>query len=251
MGKQWKQWQTLGFRVPKPADSDCSHEFRRCLLLGRKAMTNLDSVLKSKNIILPTKVCRVMAMVFPVVMYECESWTLRRQSAEELMFSNCDTGEDSWESLGHQGGHTSQSWGKSTLNIHLKDWYWSYISNTLATWCGESTPWKTLWYWGRWRSGGKGNDRRWDGLMASLTKWTWIWANSGRQWRTGKPGGLQSTGSQRVGHELSNWTTTKRSAIHDKLSVNVPCVFDRISVLYQDTSFCAFLFYFFFFSVHF
>ena len=82
------------------ADGDCSHEIKRCLLLGRKVMTNLDSVLKSRDITLPTKVHVVKAMVFPVVMYGCESWTIKL-SAQELMLLNC--GEDSWESLGLQG----------------------------------------------------------------------------------------------------------------------------------------------------
>ena len=77
------------------ADGDCSLEIRRCLLLGRKAMTNLDSVLKSRDITLPTKVHIVKAMVFPVVMYSCESWTVKRQSAKELMPSNRGAGEDS------------------------------------------------------------------------------------------------------------------------------------------------------------
>ena len=77
------------------ADGDCSHEIRRCLLLGRKAMTNLDSILKSRDITLPTKVHLVKAMVFPVVMYGCESWTMKRLSAKELMLLNYDAGEDS------------------------------------------------------------------------------------------------------------------------------------------------------------
>ena len=79
MGKQWKQWQTfffLGSRIT--ADGGCSHEIKRCLLLGRKAMTNLDSILKSRDITLPTKVCLVKAMVFPVVMYGCESWIIKK-----------------------------------------------------------------------------------------------------------------------------------------------------------------------------
>ena len=75
------------------ADGDCSHEIERCLLLGRKVMTNLDSILKSRDITLPTKVCLVKAMLFPVVMYGCESWTVKK--AEELMLLNCDVGEDS------------------------------------------------------------------------------------------------------------------------------------------------------------
>ena len=79
MGKQWKQCQTLFFGGSKiTADGDCSHEIKRCLLLGRKVMTNLDSILKSRDITLPTKVCLVKAMVFPVVMYGCESWTVKK-----------------------------------------------------------------------------------------------------------------------------------------------------------------------------
>ena len=73
----------------------CSHEIKRRLHLGRKAMTNLDSVLKSKDLTLPTNVLIVKAMVFPVIMYRCESWTIRRLSTEELMFSNCAAGKDS------------------------------------------------------------------------------------------------------------------------------------------------------------
>ena len=78
MGKQWKQWLTLFFWAPKSLQMDCSHEIKRRLLLGRKVMTNLDSILKSNDITLPTKVCLVKAMVFPVVMYGCESWTIKK-----------------------------------------------------------------------------------------------------------------------------------------------------------------------------
>ena len=74
------------------ADGDCSHEIKRRLLLGRKVMTNLDSVVKSRDITLPTKVCLVKAMVFPVVMYGCESWTIRNLSAKELILS-CGVGK--------------------------------------------------------------------------------------------------------------------------------------------------------------
>ena len=77
------------------ADGDCSHEIKRRFLLGRKAMTHLDSILKSRDITLPTKVHLVKAMVFPVVMYGCESWTIKKLSAEELMLLNCGVGEDS------------------------------------------------------------------------------------------------------------------------------------------------------------
>ena len=77
------------------ADGNCSHKMKRCLLLGRKAMINLGSILKSRDITLPTKVCLVKAMAFPIVMYGCESWTLRKLSPEEVMLLNCDVGEDS------------------------------------------------------------------------------------------------------------------------------------------------------------
>ena len=77
------------------ADGDCSHEIKRCLLLGRKVITNLGSILKRRNITLPTKVHLVKAMVFPVVMYGCESWTIKKMNTEELMLLNCGVGEDS------------------------------------------------------------------------------------------------------------------------------------------------------------
>ena len=98
---------------------------------------------------------------------------------------------------------------KSVLNIHWKDWCWSWNSNTLATWCEGLTPWKRPWCWERLKAGGEGNDRGWDGWMASPTQWTWIWVNSGSWGWTGSPGMLQSIGSQRVGHDWANelnWT---------------------------------------------
>ena len=81
MGKKWKQWQTLFFGLQITADGDCSHEIKRRLLLGRKVMTSLDSILKSRDIILPTKVRLVKSMVFPVVMYGCESWDYKESWA--------------------------------------------------------------------------------------------------------------------------------------------------------------------------
>ena len=77
------------------ADGDCSHEIKRCLLLGRKVMTNLDSIFKSRDITLPTNVSLVKAMIFPVVMYGCEIWTVKKLNTEELMVLNCGVGEDS------------------------------------------------------------------------------------------------------------------------------------------------------------
>ena len=96
MGKQWKRVAEFIFLGSKiTADGDCSHEIKRCLLLGRKVMTNLDSILKSRGITLPAKVRLVKAMVFPVVMYGCESWTIKKLSIKELMLLNCGVGEDS------------------------------------------------------------------------------------------------------------------------------------------------------------
>ena len=79
----------------------------------------------------------------------------------------------------------------------------SWRSNTLATWCKELTHWKRSWCWERLKAGGEGDDRGWDGWMASLTQWTWVWANTGRKWRTGKPGTWQSMGLQREGQDLA------------------------------------------------
>ena len=92
MGKQWKQQEIIFLSFKITANGDCSHEINRCLLLGRKAMANLDSILKSRDISLPTKVHTVKAMAFSVVMYVCKNWTI---SAEELMLLNCGVGENS------------------------------------------------------------------------------------------------------------------------------------------------------------
>ena len=85
MGKQWKEWETLFFFYSKiTTNGDCSQEIKRRLLLGRKVMTNLDSILKSRNITLPTKVHLVKGMVFPTVMYECESWTIKKAECQRI-----------------------------------------------------------------------------------------------------------------------------------------------------------------------
>ena len=97
----------------------------------------------------------------------------------------------------------SQSWRKSTLNTHWKDWYWSWSCNTLATWCQQQTHWKRPWCWERLKAGGEEGNRGWDRWMASPIQWTWTWANSGRWWGTGKPGMLQSMGLRRVRHDLA------------------------------------------------
>ena len=139
----------LGSKIT--VDGDWSHEIKRCLLLGRKAMTNLDSVLKSKDITLPTKVRLVKAMVFLVVMYGCESWTIKK--AERWRILNCGSREGSWESHGLQRDQISQSHRESVLSIHYKDWRWR--SNTLVTGCEGPT----YLCWERLKAGGKGENR--------------------------------------------------------------------------------------------
>ena len=119
------------------------------------------------------------------------------------MLVNCGVGEDSWESLGQQGDSTSPSWKKSVLNIHWKHWRWRWNSNCLATWWEELTHLKRPWFWEILKAG-EGENRGWDGWMASLTQWTWVWASSGNWWWTGKPGVLQSMRLQRVRHD---WVT--------------------------------------------
>ena len=108
----------LGSKIT--AGGDCSHETRRRLLLGRKVMTNLDGMLKSRDITLPTKVHIVKAMVFPVVMNSCESWTIKKQNTKAMRLSNRGDGENSCKSLGQQD-QTSQYQRKSTVNSHGKD----------------------------------------------------------------------------------------------------------------------------------
>ena len=97
------------------------------------------------------------------------------------MLLNCGVGEDSWESLGQQRDPTSPSSRKSVLNIHWKDWCWSWNSNTLASWW-ELTHLKRPWCWEKLKAGGEGDDRGWDGWVASPAQWTWVWVNSGSRW---------------------------------------------------------------------
>ena len=128
----------------------------------------------------------------------------RRLTAEEWMLLNYGVGGDSWESLGRQGDPTSPSQRRSVLNVHWKDWCWSWNSNPLATWCEELTHWKRPWCWEGFGGRREGDDRGWDGWMASPTRWTWVWVNSRSWWWTGRPGVLQFMGSQRFGHD---WVT--------------------------------------------
>ena len=160
----------LGSKIT--ADGNCSHEIKRCLLLGRKVMTNLDSIFKSRDITLPTKVHLVKAMVFPVVTYGCESWTVkkaehRRIDAFELW---C------WRRL-LRVPWTARRCNQSILKeispgCSLEGLMLSWNSNTLVTSCEELTHWKRPWCWEGLGAGGEGDDRGWDGWMASPTRWT-------------------------------------------------------------------------------
>ena len=149
------------------ADGDFSHEIKRCLFLGRRVMTNLYSILKSREITLSTKVHLVKAMVFPVVMCGCESWTIKKAEHQRI-----DAFElQCWRRL-LRVPWTARRSNQSILKeispgVHWKDWCWSWNCNTLATWCEELTHWKRPWCWERLRAGGEGDDRGWDGWMAS------------------------------------------------------------------------------------
>ena len=148
-------------------------------------------------------------MVFPVVMYECESWTIKKAEHRIIDAFELWCWRRLWRIRWTARRSTSPSSRKSVLNIHWKDWCWSWNSNTLATWCEELTHLRRPWCWERWKVGGEGGDRGWDGWVASLTQRTWVWVNSGSWWWTGRPGVLQSMGSQRVGHDWAtelNWT---------------------------------------------
>ena len=147
-----------GFKIT--ADGDYSHEIKRCLLLGRKAITNFHSILKSRDINLPTKVHLVKAVVFLVIIYGCESWTIKKAEHQRI-----DAFEQwHWRRLLRVPWTAKRSnysilGRKSVLNIHWKDWCWSWNSNTLATWCDEPAHWKRPWHWKRLKAGGEGDSR--------------------------------------------------------------------------------------------
>ena len=135
----------LGSKIT--ADGDCSHEIKRHLLLGRKAMTDLDSILKSRDITLPTKVHLVKVKVFPVVMYGCESWTVKKADHQRTdAFELC-----CWRrflTVPCTAGRSNQSiLNKISPDFLWKDWCWSWSSNTLANWCKELIHLKRPWCW--------------------------------------------------------------------------------------------------------
>ena len=174
-------------------------------------MTNLDSIFKSRDITLPAKVHLVKAIVFPVVMYGCESWTVKKAELwrtdafelwcwRRLLRVPCTARRSNQSTL----KEISLEYSLEGLMLKLGS------SNTLATWCEELIHLKRPWCWERLKAGGEADDRGWDSWMASLIQWTWVWASSWSWWWTGKPGVLQSMGSQRVGHdwatELNRWS---------------------------------------------
>ena len=150
---------------------------------------------------MPTKVHLVKAMVLPVVMYECENWTIKKAEHQRIETFWTVVLEKTPESpldckefkIVHPKGN--QSWISRC---------WSWNSNTLAIWCKEPTHLKRPWGRGRLKAKGEGDDRGWDGWLASPSQWLWFWVNSGSWWWTGKAGVLHSMGSQRVGH---SWAT--------------------------------------------
>ena len=167
-------------------------EIKRRLLLGRKVMTNLGSILKSRDITLSTNVHLVKAMVFPVVMYGCERWTIKkaehwRIDAFELwcwrrLLRVPWTARRSNQSILKE---ISSEYSLEGLMLKLKLQYFGHLMQKL-------THWKRPWWWERSRVGGEGDDGGWDGWMASPTHWRWVRVNSWSWWWTGRPGVLQS-----------------------------------------------------------
>ena len=186
------------------ADGNFSHEIKRRLLLGRKVMTNLDSIFKSRDITLSTKVHLVKATVFPVIMYGCESWTIKKAECQRIdafelwcwrrLLRVPWTARRSNQSILKE---ISPGYSLKGLMLKLKLQYFGHLMQRTDSFE------KTLML-GKIESEREGDKRGWDGWMASLTQWTWVWVSSSSWWWTGKPGMLQSMGSQRVGH---NWAT--------------------------------------------
>ena len=204
-----KQWLTLFWGGSKiTADGDCSHEIKRCLLLGRNVMANLDIILKSRDITLTTRVCLVKAMVFPVVVYGYESWTIKkaeclRIDAFELWYWRRLlrvpwTAKRSNQSILKE---ISPGCSLEGLMLNLKCQYFGHLIR-------KADYLKRPWCWERLKAGGEGDYRGWDGWMASLTRWTWVWVNSRSWWWTGRPGVLWFMALQGVGHDWAtelNW----------------------------------------------
>ena len=174
-------------------------------------MTNLNNILKSKDITLPTKVHLVKAMALPIVVYGCESWTIKKPERWRIDASELWCWRRLLSLLDSKESQPVNSKGKQSWIFSGRTDAEPETPITLATWCEELTHCKRPWCWERLKAGGDGDDRGWDGWMSSATQWTWVWASPG-SWRTGKPGVLQSMGSQRVRHDWAtelNWTLTQ------------------------------------------
>jgi len=184
----------LGSKIT--VDGDCNHEIKRCLLLGRKVMTNLDNIFKSWDIILPTKVHLVKAMFFPVVMYGCESWTVKKAEHQRIdafelwcwrrLLRVPWTARRSNQFILRE---ISPGCSLEGLMLKLKLQYFGHLMRRV-----DSLEKSLL--LGGIRGRRKGDDRGWDGWMALPTRWTWVWVNSGSWWWTGRPGVLQFMGLQ-------------------------------------------------------
>ena len=184
------------------ADGDCSHEIKRHLLLGMKVMTNLDSILKSRDITFTKKGPSNQSYVF----FSSHVWMWKLNDKEGWVPKNwC------FQIVVLEKTLESPLDSKEVKRINLKgNQPWIFIGRTYAKvdapifWPpdAKSHHWKKPWWGERLRAGEEGGNRGWDGWMASLTQWTCVWANSGRSWRTGKRGMLQSMGSQSVRHNL-------------------------------------------------
>ena len=204
MEKQWKQWETLFSGAPKPLQMVTAAMKLRCLLLGRKAMTNLDSILKSRDITLPTKVCLVKAMVFPVVMYGCESRTIKKAEHRRI-----DTFELwCWRRL-LRVLWTAQRSNLSILNEICPEYLLEGLMlklklQSFGHLMQRADSFEKTLMLGKIKGRRRRGDRGWDDWMTSPTQWTWVWVCSRSWWWTGKPGMLQSMGAQRVGHD---WAT--------------------------------------------
>ena len=166
----------LGSKIT--ADGDCSHKIKRYLLLERKLWPTRQHIKKQRHYF-ANKGPYSQGYGFScshVWMWELghkEGWVLKNWCFWTVML------EKTWESLGQQGDQTSPILREVNLNIHWKDWCWSWSSNTLATWCKWLTHWERPWCWERLRAGGEGGNRQWDSWMALLTRWTGVWATPG------------------------------------------------------------------------
>ena len=156
------------------------------------------------NLCWPTKFSLVKAMVFPVVMYGYESWTVRKAECQRINAFELWC----WRRL-LRVPRTTRRPKQSILKeispeYSFKDWCCSWSSNIWAIWCEELTHWKRPWCCGWLKAGGEGDNRGWDGWIGSPARWTWVWVNPESWWWAGRPGVLQSMVSQRVAH---NWAT--------------------------------------------